>query len=122
MQTNNAAQHKNSCKVCGVKFVCCVICSENSSFAALSHSDSTVPNLMDISPRNLTSVLLSFMSPTAQHLPATHNCSHNSVYVLCTYILMLSVPFTVLELLVCKYVELFAAAETQTVNIPKIVS
>ena len=103
---------------CVLMFVCCVICSENSSFAALSHSDNTVRNLMCISPRNVMSVLMSIMSPTAQHLPATHNCSHNSVCVLYTYILMLSIPFTVLVLLVCKYVHLFAAAETQNVNTP----
>jgi len=90
--------------VCVLRFVCCVICSENSCFATLWHSDISFPNLIDISPRNVMSVLMSIMSPSAQYLPATYNYSHNSVYVLCTYILMLSIPLIVLVLLVCKYV------------------
>jgi len=98
--------------------VCCVICSENSSFAAVSYSDIRVPNLMDIIPRNVMPVLMSIMSPTAQYLPGTHYCSHNSVYVLYTYILMLSVPFTVLVLLVCKYVELLCSSRNKDCKYP----
>jgi len=115
---NKAAQHINSCKVCGVRFVCCVICYENSSYAALSHSDITVSNLMDIIPRNVTPLIMSIMSLTAQYLPVQHNCSHNSIYVLCTCILMLSVPFTVLVLLVCKCEELLCSSRSTDCKYP----
>jgi len=71
---------------------------------------------MDISHRNVMSVLMSIMSPTAQYLPATHNCSHNSVFALYKCILMLSVTFIALVPLGFKYAQLFATAEIHTVN------
>jgi len=61
------------------------------------------------------------MSHKVPYISATDSCSHNTVSVLHTYILLLSAANTVLVLLVCKCAGLLTPEDKQKINTPQVI-